>query len=103
MNKVVSSILKNIFLLFFLVLIFYAVKWKTTAGVNDFCGRIEQSFIIEDVVYLSKQKGYKYFLTSSKNREDISVITQDSPFFRFACVVSFHQGVFLEKKVIAYD
>lgn len=103
MKKIKIVILKNIFLLFCLVLVFYTVKWKTTAGVNDFCGRVEQSFIIEDVVYLSKQKGYKYFLTSSKNREDISVITQDSPFFRFACVVRFHQGVFLEKKVIAYD
>ncbi|SDT97530.1 hypothetical protein [Halopseudomonas salegens] len=74
--------------------------YKDAVGL---CQEITMSDSIETVKDIAGAKGYTHYIHEGEGLKKVVIPTQDSPFFRFACVVTFDEGVILNKEARSYD
>ena len=69
----------------------------------EFCELISDDFSVEKVNEFAEAKGYRSFDSTNVRGLEIVIPTQDSPYFRFACVLTFDDGILIRKEVRADD
>ncbi len=99
---------KNVLTVFLIIVgLFLAFKlgdFLMTRDANAFCSQLGDDESTESIRLKAELRGYRVFERSRSGGEvDFVIPTQDSPFFRFACVATFEQGVLVHKEVIADD
>ena len=101
MNK---YLLKIIIAFVFLVLMIKGAIYYASVDAKSFCDSIYGSDTVDIVKQKANEHGYKARQVDKGNVETLLIIpTKNSPFFRFACVVFFEDGVVKSKSVSADD
>jgi hypothetical protein len=107
MPNLVKKIAKGFLNLLVVVLIFNAILWLvvwfTMRPANKFCENVSPNDNYENVKSKAKAQGYRTYDYKNDGVLVLKIPTQDSPFFRMACVVTFSNGAIISKEVIADD
>ena len=101
--KLALVLLKLLLVILVLGILLQTFTWYVSRSAEEFCDNLTNSDNLESVLNKAEALGYRSF---SYQREDgllVKVPTQDSPFFRMACVVTFTDGVISAKEVVADD
>lgn len=67
------------------------------------CQNIANDSSVREVRLIADDHGYRHFSSIRGNMIKITIPTQDSPLFRFACVATFDNGKLIRKEVRADD
>ncbi len=99
-----KSLIKALVIIAGIVIAVKGFGYFLTKESDDFCLSIEQDDTVEIIQSKAKSLGFKvYEREGSNNKIKLVVPSQDSPFFRFACVVNFQNRKLVSKEVIAAD
>ncbi len=99
-----KNILKSALLVVGIIFIFKGFGLYITKDADEFCQNINESDSIEQIKIKAQSVGYRFFEKKiNENTIKILVPTIDSPFFRFACVVTFENNILKSKEVLADD
>ena len=99
-----KSLIKYFVIIAGIVVAIKGFGYLLTKESDDFCLSIEQDDTIEIIQSKAKSFGFKVRKRKGTNDKIKLVIpSQDSPFFRFACVVIFKDGKLVSKQVVAAD
>ena len=101
--KLASVLFKLLVALFVGVILLYLFTWYITRSADEFCDSLTDSDSYESVVKKAETLGYRVFTSENEENLFVRIPTQDSPFFRMACVVMFTDGVITRKEVLADD
>ena len=91
---------------FAIIAVVLAVKffsYYATKDADDLCQSIGNDFSVSKTKAVAEMRGYRYFESTKENTTKIVIPTQDSPFFRFACVVIFDGDTMTHKQVQSDD
>lgn len=103
-KKVKNQIPKIITVFIMMILLLKSCEYYSQKNANDFCNSVNEHYSISTVYEKAETLGYRIFRDDdSGGVASIRVPTQDSPYFRFACVISFKNGKLVEKEVVADD
>ncbi len=70
---------------------------------NEFCDSISSTDRFDEVKAKASNRGYRTFEYERGSFLVVKVSTQDSPFFRMACVITYSSGSIVSKEVLADD
>jgi len=101
--NVAKNILKIVLVITAIIFIVKLGSYYTTKDADVFCQGIASNDSVGDVEIKAKEKGYNYIISTKAKATKIIVSTQDSPFFRFACVATFENDGLISKEVQADD
>lgn len=73
--------------------------WYLAKPVNDFCNSFTNESTYETVTSKAKTLNYRLFDNVKEKNGSLSVETQDAPFFRMACFITFQHGKIIKKQV----
>ncbi len=102
-KKLFRGILKLLFVLLLLVLAVWLVTWYSMRPANQFCDNVLSTDSIENVMTRASEQGYKFFEYKRDDTHVVKIPTQDSPFFRMACVITYSNGQIISKEILADD
>ena len=75
-----------------------------TKDASELCSKLAPNETLDGVRRAAELAGYKlYERERADGQLDIVIPTQDSPFFRFACIATLKDGVLIRKEVVAAD
>lgn len=86
-----------------LITVVWIALWYVARPAIKFCDNLEFTASRSDVALTAKELGYSIYEYEGDANKKIRVSTQDSPFFRMACVVTFENKIIVNKEVIADD
>jgi len=102
-KKLFNGILKLLFVLLLLVLAVWLVTWYSMRPANQFCDNVSSKDSIENVTARASDQGYNVFEYQHDDTQVVKISTQDSPFFRMACVITYSNHQIISKEVLADD
>jgi len=100
--SVAKGIGKIVLLLLLLFVTLGAYTWYKERPIRKFCDNISATATPGSILADAQAEG---FLTHDNmaQRGEVLIVNQRSPFWRFACVVTFKGGKIADKKVITAD
>ena len=96
-------LLKALLVILILLLLLWAVLWFIARPANKFCNNLSATDKYENVISKARALGYRTYDFKRDKGLVVKISTQDSPFFRMACVVTFSNDAIIKKEVIADD
>jgi len=100
--KTIKGIGKVVLAIIIIVLALEGFTWYKTRPINKFCDSIPTTATPASILADAQLQGFFAYDHMSQSSE-ISVVNQQSPFWRYACIVKFKDGKIVNKKVIAAD
>jgi hypothetical protein len=85
-----------------MVLALASFTWYKTRPINKFCDSIPTTATPASILADAQLQGLFAYDHMTQSGE-ISIVNQQSPFWRYACIVKFKDGKIVDKKVIAAD
>ena len=70
---------------------------------NHLCDNVLSSDSIASITAGASEQGYKVFEYRIEDIQVVKIPTQDSPFFRMACVIKYRNDQIISKEVLADD
>lgn len=109
--QVLVGILATILSLFFKlalailvgVLLLQLMIWYVSRSANEFCDSLTPTDNYKTLIEKANASGYRVFEFKEREVHIVKIPTQDSPFFRMACVVTLSEGEIIGKEVLADD
>ena len=97
--KLLKPLLKLILTLSLILFLLWLPLWYLAKPVNDFCDSFTNDSSYENVVLKAKELKYRIFDNVKEKHGTLSVETQDSPFFRMACFITFKDNKIIKQEV----
>ena len=97
--KLLKPLLKLILTLSLILFLLWLPLWYLAKPVNDFCYSFTNDSSYENVVLKAKELKYRIFDNVKEKDGTLSVETQDSPFFRMACFITFKDNKIIKQEV----
>ena len=99
----INKAIKTTVVISLLLFLLWLPLWYFAKPVNDFCNSINRGNSYEIVVSKAKELNFRVFDAVKEHRGLLSVETQNSPFFRMGCFISFKDNKVIERQVRNFD
>ncbi|MCK5917045.1 MAG: hypothetical protein KAG34_01375 [Cocleimonas sp.] len=98
-RRIFKSIFKIFIVISFLLFLVWLPLWFYSKPANDFCNSFTEESHYKNVMSKAKELKYRVFSNMKENNGTLSVETQNSPFFRVACFITFQDNKIIKKEV----
>ena len=103
LKALVIGLFKLIMVVGLLVVILLVTLWYFAGPANEFCDSLVENENYESLISKAERIGYRVYGLEGEGTLEVIIPLQDSPFFRFACVVTIENNKIIGKEVRADD
>ncbi|GEM_PF-3463507 len=101
-RKLVKGASKLLLVVLILMLGLAGFTWYQKRPIQAFCDCISSTATPAAIIFDARTNGFIVF-DNRAQRSEVLILNQRSPFWRFACIVTFKDGRPADKKVVSAD
>jgi len=98
-KRILKHLLKVSLAISLVLFLLWLPLWYLAKPVNNFCDSFTNDSSYENVILKAKELKYRVFDNVKEKYGTLSVETQDSPFFRMACFITFKDNKITKQEV----